>query len=150
MNTDSCEFRLSISQRGKIYLSSDWDYKGRKSFDIFVTDTVNDRLSLPEKMGETINSPATEQVGFVAPDESYIVFYRYSPDDKEKTGLYISFQNEDNSWSESKNLGDLINAPVEKCTQAASLSPDGKYLFFLRRYDEAIYWVDIKIIDNLK
>jgi hypothetical protein len=35
-------------------------------------------------------------------------------------------------------------------TQAASLSPDGRYLFFLRRREEAIYWVDARIIEDLR
>jgi hypothetical protein len=47
-------------------------------------------------------------------------------------------------------MGDLFNSPAESVTQAASLSPDGKYLFFLRRYEEAIYWVDAKIIEKLR
>ena len=47
-------------------------------------------------------------------------------------------------------MGEMFNAPVEQITQAASLSPDGKYLFFLRRLDEAIYWVDAKAIKKLK
>ena len=101
-------------------------------------------------MDDAITTPITEQIGFIAPDESYIIFYWYSPTNREGVGLYISFRRENSSWAEGKNMGPLFNAPTESCTQAASLSPDGKYLFFLRRYDEAIYWVDAKVIEYLK
>lgn len=150
LNTDSCDFRLSISQNGRIFLSSDRDYKGRKSFDIFVSELIDNSYSSPEKMDSAININATEQIGFIAPDESYIVFYRYSQNNPDDTGLYISFRRVDNSWTEGLNMGEMFNAPSEKCTQAASLSPDGKYLFFLRRFDEAIYWVDAKAIEKLR
>lgn len=31
-----------------------------------------------------------------------------------------------------------------------AFSPDGKYIFFLRRYKEAIYWVDANVIEDYK
>ncbi len=48
------------------------------------------------------------------------------------------------------NMGALFNSPAEAVTQAASLSHDGKYLFFLRRFQEAIYWVDARMIEDLE
>ena len=149
-NTDYCDFRLSISQKGTVYLSSDRDYRDGRSFDIFVSECSDGKYANPKIMDDAMTTPMTEQIGFIAPDESYIVFYRYPRTNPEGVGLYISFRTKDGSWTESKNMGKLFNSPPESCTQAASLSPDGKYLFFLRRYDEAIYWVDAKIIEELK
>jgi len=150
LNTDSCEFRLSIADSGTIYLSSDRDYRGRREFDIFTSEYVNSDYTVPNIMDEAITTAITEQICFVAPDERYIVFYRYNPNRLEDTGLYISFRNKNDSWSEGKNIGKLINEPTELVTQFASLSPDEKYMFFLRRYDETIYWVDTKLIEELK
>jgi len=131
-------------------LSSDREYSGRRSFDIYKSEFINGDYSTPIKMDNAITSPVTEQIGFIAPDESYLVFYRYPPNNRQGVGLYISFRKEDGSWTRGKNMGDMFNAPQDSCTQAASLSPDGKYLFFLRRYKEAIYWVDAKVIEELK
>ena len=149
-NTDYCDFRLSVSQKGTVYFSSDRDYRDGRSFDIFVSELTDGTYSDPIVMDDAITTPITEQVGFIAPDESYLVFYRYPRTHPDGVGLYISFRAEDGSWTEGKNMGDIFNAPAKSCTQAASLSPDGKYLFFLRRYDEAIYWVDAEIIEDLK
>ena len=149
-NTDYCDFRLSISQKGNVYLSSDRNYTDGRTFDIFVSELNNGQYTIPKIMSDAITTPITEQIGFIAPDESYIVFYRYPRTKPDSVGLYISFRTKDGSWTKGTNMGDLFNSPAESCTQAASLSPDGKYIFFLRRYDEAIYWVDAKIIEDLK
>jgi DNA-binding beta-propeller fold protein YncE len=149
-NTDYCDFRLSISQNGTVYLSSDRDYQDNRSFDIFVSECIDSKYTHPKIMDDAITTPITEQIGFIAPDESYIVFYRYPRTNPEGVGLYISFRTKDGSWTKGANMGDLFNSPAESCTQAASLSPDGKYIFFLRRYEEAVYWVDAKIIEELK
>jgi hypothetical protein len=101
-------------------------------------------------MSDSITTSITEQIGFIAPDESYIVFYRYPRSDLDKVGLYISFRKDDDTWTKGKHMGEMFNAPAKLVTQAASLSHDGKYLFFLRTYDEAIYWVDAEVIKQFK
>ncbi|MBN2414513.1 PD40 domain-containing protein [bacterium] len=150
LNSDSCDFRLTFARNGTVYLSSDRAYTGRESFDIFVSNPGTGGYSEPEILGESITTPATEQVGVIAPDERYLLFYRYDPAHRDMTGLYISFRRKDGSWTVGKNMGPLFNDPPESCTQAASLSPDGKYLFFLRRAHETVYWVDAKILEGLK
>jgi Tol biopolymer transport system component len=84
----------------------------------------------------------------IAPDESFLIY------DTQKTGsewdadenLFICFRKENGSWSESFDLGKSLNLPGGK--MLATVSPDFKYLFFCNRGD--IYWVSIKIIENLK
>ena len=91
------------------------------------------------------NSPVRGVHPCVAPDESFIIFDHDRPDGSEGD-LFVSFNNGDGTWSESYSLGDTINSSgIEFC---ASLSPDGKYLFFMKDFD--IYWVDIKIIDQFR
>lgn len=85
---------------------------------------------------------------FIAPDESYILMDG-QPTGRGKPEVFISFKQEDGSWSAPKNMGPVINAT--KTEFGASVSPDGKYLFFHRRIENKgdIYWVDAKIIDEL-
>lgn len=83
---------------------------------------------------------------FIAADESYIIFdakgeMRSNPQD-----LYISFRKKDNTWTTPQNLGPKIN--TSKMEGNASVSPDGKYLFFTRNFD--IYWVEATFIPELK
>ena len=85
---------------------------------------------------------------FIAPDESYVIW------DDQRNGnadLYISFRQKDGSWGQSINLGDTIN--TEYAEAYGSVTPDGKYFFFHRGYGNNkadIYWVDAKVIMNLK
>jgi hypothetical protein len=45
---------------------------------------------------------------------------------------YVFFRDRSGAWSEPVNLGDAINT-AEDSTFSASVSPDGRYLFFVSR-----------------
>jgi Tol biopolymer transport system component len=68
---------------------------------------------------------------------------------KGKGDLYISFRFADGSWSRAFNAAVLNTSEADWC---ATVSPDGKYLFFTRNGtgNGDIYWVDAKIIDELR
>jgi len=104
-----------------------------------------------EKLGDSINAgPAVHP--FIAPDESYLIFDgRDRPDGFGGWDLYISFRNNDGSWTEAKNMGEKINSSSNEL--CASVSPDGKYLFYeSSRHDDVmnIYWVNAKIFDKFR
>ncbi len=90
---------------------------------------------------------------YIAPDESYLIW-----DDRRKGGygdsdLYISFRQKDGSWGAAINLGDKINTEFED--SFGSITPDGKYFFFVRSFGVGgnkadIFWVDAKIIETLR
>ena len=88
----------------------------------------------------------------VAADESFFLFNSSSYGGYGKNDILVVFKKADNTWSDPINLGNKINTSYgETC---ASLSPDGKYIFF-SRYNEPeekcnIYWVNSSIIDSLK
>lgn len=71
----------------------------------------------------------------VSPDGRYLIF------DKNGTSLYVSFRNSDNEWGKPI---DLTKHGFHPGAGIASISPDGKYLFYGERDD--IYWVSPKII----
>ena len=75
----------------------------------------------------------------VSPDGSYIIF------DKNGTSLYVSFRISDNEWGKPI---DLTKHKFHSGAGIASISPDGKYLFYGEKDD--IYWVSTKIIKELK
>jgi Tol biopolymer transport system component len=75
----------------------------------------------------------------ISPDGSCIIF------DKNGTYMYVSFRNMDNEW---RKPIDLTKHGFHPKVGIASISPDGKYLFFGKRDD--IYWVSTKIIEELK
>lgn len=60
--------------------------------------------------------------------------------------LFISYRKKDGSWTVAIKLGPQIN--TDKYEGIATVSPDGKCLFFNR--DNDIYWVSAKFIDELR
>ncbi|MCP4290777.1 MAG: hypothetical protein GY780_02960 [bacterium] len=82
----------------------------------------------------------------IAPDESYMIFDSGRPENNTLVDLYISFQNDDGSWTDAKNLGPQIN--MSGINQCPILSPDGKYLFWNCHND--IYWVSTDFFAELK
>jgi len=101
------------------------------------------------KMGKEVNTGVDIGHSYIAPDESYMIFDGERSSGFGECDLYISFK-ENGVWTESYNLGPKIN--TEQCEMTASVSPDGKYLFFHRGGEDIgnIYWVDfIKIKKEL-
>lgn len=102
----------------------------------------------PEWLGGGVNVPKPGAHGFIAPDESFIVFDSYQrPGGQGGEGdLWVCFKNPDGTWGEAINLGDGVNTPATNF--CPSLSPDGKYLFFSTYRD--IYWVSAEAIERLR
>ena len=65
-------------------------------------------------------------------------------------GLIVTDFNKDGKWSEPVMLGPEINATQTEF--GASVSPDGKYLFFHRRVEGNgdIYWVSSEFMNELR
>jgi Tol biopolymer transport system component len=81
----------------------------------------------------------------ISPDERFLVFDAYGPDALGGSGdddFYISVRLEDGTWSEPAHLMEISTAGAN---MTASLSPDGKYLFYYANHD--IYWVSAEILE---
>jgi len=124
----------SLAANGTLYF--------RSGDDLYYSEYCDGKFAEPAKLPETVNSPYPESKPYVAPDERFLLFVRYSmPESIDGgRGLYISFRREDGSWTQAQNTHILGSLP--------KFSPDGKYFFFSRGGD--IYWVDAKIIEELK
>jgi hypothetical protein len=77
----------------------------------------------------------------IAPDGSYLIF-----DIQDKnTNLFVSLKNNTGKWG---RVIDLTRHGLPPGARSAYISPDGKYLFYGLNGD--IWWVDIKVIKNLR
>jgi len=134
---------VSSSRSGTLYFSSQYD--GKRG--IFKSENRHDKYPEVVYLSAEINSDFFSHP-FIAPDESYILMDG-QPTERGKPELFISFKLADGTWSAPKNMGPLINAT--KTEFGASVSPDGKYLFFHRRVNGKgdIYWVDSAIMNEL-
>jgi len=95
-------------------------------------------------LGPEVNSEMEDYAVCIARDESFLLIYRFDSRNPDEAGLFVSFQEGDGGWSEANRLetGTMLDHAFD-----ASLSPDGRYIFFLARGD-GIYWVDAAILDG--
>jgi hypothetical protein len=119
----------------------------------------NGELAEPKKIDQGISGVASNFSPCVAPDESYLIFSSTRPG-YGISDLYITFRNEDGSWTRPKNMGSRINTSAKESFPFVTF--DGRYLFFMsNRISELnetpipdgpgnVYWLDAKIIEDLK
>jgi len=129
VNTASKEFFPSVTIDGTIYYTHLDTVANEES--IYRSRLVDGVYQEPEKLGPNVNIGRARYNAFVAPDESYIIIPAYGmPDSYSATDYYISFRDTSDNWSQPVNMGPEINSSFSK-EWSASVSPDGKYIFFM-------------------
>lgn len=128
INTDKNEFYPAITNNNNIYFTSDWDSSKGKD-DIFLSEYNNGKYNQPISLGSDINTEGYEFNAYVSPDESIMIYTAYNRKDGFGSGdLYISKKVENGDWTESKNLGSLINS--NKMDYCPFLEPTTNTLYF--------------------
>ncbi|MGB7295761.1 MAG: hypothetical protein WBC70_09255 [Candidatus Aminicenantales bacterium] len=110
---------------------------------IYVSQYAGSGFSEPEKLddrifGGQVSGPC------VSPNGRTLVVHARKDGGFGSWDLYASFRDAAGSWGGLVNLGNTIN--TEAGEAGASLSPDGRYLFFSRNGD--IYWISADIIEE--
>jgi Tol biopolymer transport system component len=165
----------SIANSGNIYYYSSSIKGGLGNGDIFMSKFENGIYSEPVNLGSPINTEYWENDPYISPDESYIIFQTDREGNHEYGDLVISYKDKNGSWIEPVNMGPNVNSP-NAGVGCPWVTPDGKYLFYssgitdYKRYSdepldyetkmrilnspgygsEDIFWVDAKIIGELK
>jgi hypothetical protein len=143
---------LDVANNGTLYFPT----RREDSFgegDIYRSRFINGAYTMPENLGGIINTRYSEGDLCVAPDESFLIVSCWNrPDNRGVSDFYISCRNINGEWSRLKNMSAPVNSDHEE--NCPTLSPDGKYFFFNRRNVNTgkgnIYWVDARIIEELK
>jgi hypothetical protein len=138
INDEHLHWQVSVDAAGNLYFGSErTGSKGRD--DVFLAEFASGVFRKPVSLGPEINSGAHEGNPFIAPDGSYLIFGR--------DGLWISFKRSDGSWTRAQNLGDVFKGAL-----CPYVSPDQKYIFFLRMgqgYND-VWWADAGFIEDLR
>ncbi|GER02270.1 hypothetical protein JCM17845_28930 [Iodidimonas gelatinilytica] len=144
--------RLTASDNGTYYF--DTFNKDQLDFPIRYSRLIDGVYEVPKPLSKAINTGTYLNHPFIAPDESYLLWDAKREDGYGDSDIYISFRQEDGSWGGATNLGNEINTDAWEAS--ASVTPDGKYLFFNRNMgsdeyeDVDIFWVDAGIIEALR
>lgn len=145
---------MSVSSKGTMVFD---DYKSNDV--IRMSRIINGKREEPKLLDNHINTGKWTAHPFIAPDESFLIWGSERDDGYGMSDNYISFQQQDGSWGPAINMGEKINS--ELVENGARLTPDGKYLLFSRSeekeredgstyWEAKKYWVDAKIIENLR
>ncbi|KZS41064.1 hypothetical protein AWE51_23185 [Aquimarina aggregata] len=145
--------RLTASAKGT-YVFDEMSEEGHLRY----SRLIDGKREEPRSFGKEINTGKSNAHPFIAPDESYILWDGRRDSGYGNADIYVSFRQKDDSWSKAINLGENIN--TEASEYGASVTPDGKYLFFNRnvgkvkptdKYENTdMFWVDAQVIERLR
>lgn len=142
--------RLTASSKGTYFFD---EFKRDLTGDIRYSRIIDGKYEEPRLLNKEINTGKSFHP-FIAPDESYLIFDSIREGGFGDSDIYISFRQQNEEWSRPINLGNKIN--TEAWEASASVTPDGKYLFFNRNmgsdnYENVdIFWVNAEIIEKLR
>jgi len=125
--------RLTASSKGTYFFD---EFKRDFTGDIRYSRFVDGKYEEPKLLDKKINTGKSFHP-FIAPDESYLIFDSKREDGFGDSDIYISYRQQNGEWGAPINLGNKIN--TEAWEASASVTPDGKYLFFNRNMGSGNY-----------
>jgi hypothetical protein len=157
VSTPGYEYYPSFGPDGSLYINSNRDGTGA----IYRAERLSDGgFAPPVKAGHPF-LPRDGDLSF-APDGSFIVVSAQRPwvGGSFRNNLFVSFRRADGTYADVVEMDNTINTPAhEWCPM---VTPDGKYLFFSRRFgaydtqgwdgttDGDVFWVDVRALDKYR
>lgn len=129
VNSKNWDSQPSLSSDGHVlYFASDRP-GGQGGKDIWVTHSLKEGYwSAPRNLGLPINTPEDEQVPFIHPDGRSLYFETTGLPGMGGSDLYVSYLQEDGSWSKPLNLGYPINTKANESGLFVGI--DGQTAYF--------------------
>jgi hypothetical protein len=152
IDTRMTKGQVSVARNGNIYFSG--RVLTERTPGIYLCRYSDGKYLPPEKIAGPLTSAALLLDPWIDPEERFMLF-SCSPEEGPPmlTDIGLSYRRADGTWSKPVRLGGPVNTPAYE--RFPSLSPDGKYLFFIRSLSQSFvgdqahfYWVDAKILDE--
>jgi len=153
VNSDGNEYFPSVTRGGTLYFTRR-PAEGEES--IYRSERTDDGYAEPVRLPAEVNAGRARFNAFIEPDERFLIQPIYGLEDSlGATDYYINFRGAEGEWSGPIQLGERVNSPARQ-EYAATLSPDGAYLFFMstrsrykdRRIDPPLTWADLTRIHD--
>jgi L-ascorbate metabolism protein UlaG (beta-lactamase superfamily)/precorrin-6B methylase 2 len=143
--------QVTVARSGNVYFSG--RVLTEKMPGIYLCRYSDGTYWPPEKLGGPLGSVALLVDPWIDPDERFLLVSCPGQDGPPMlTDIGISYRQADGSWSQPVRLGGSVNTPAFE--RFPSLSPDGRYLFFIRSLSQQFvgdqahfYWVDASVLD---
>jgi len=120
VNAMSLHWQIAVASSGTLYFGGRDEKNSLGSSDIYSSRLVNGEYAPPVNLGPAVNSKDGESQPFVAPDESFILFYRAAG---QIPTAYVSLKGQDGKWLPA------VTFDLPWAGAGLIVSPDGKYLF---------------------
>lgn len=147
INTELDEFYPVVTKSKNLYYTLDNPNLNMKD-DIYVSKYINGIYTKPIRLADSINSNGYEFNAYVSPDESYLIYTCYNREDGLGSGdLYISYQ-EDNGWTQAKNMGASINS--DKMDYCPFVDTNTKIMYFTSKRLKASHINTALKLEDLK
>ncbi|MFC1724938.1 hypothetical protein ACFL4T_04865 [candidate division KSB1 bacterium] len=137
INSSNWERLQCVSSDGSMYFTRNLMMNGEA---VYVSRMVNGEFTEPEKLGEEFNSDDHELAIVFGPGDEYFLIDQMN--DGRQDELVISYKRPDGTWTDKIKI-----SPPNHCGGFLSVSPDGKYLFFL---GDGIFWMSTSFVEDLK
>jgi hypothetical protein len=133
LNRPNSQFYPSLTKAGTLYFTRS-DEKTGKS-EILRARKNENRFDTPELLPPVVNGNGNIYNAFISADESFLIGCVENKNNEINPGFsnyYIFFRDSNDNWSDGISFGPEINIKGSNAI-SASVSPDGKYLFFSAR-----------------
>jgi hypothetical protein len=140
LNTSQDEYHPCVVADSSVYFEN---AAGKICYSKFQNGAYLPRILLPPMFNDPNQAWGNP---FVSPDESYFIFNSSRPGGFGGTDLYISYKKIDGSWTNPKNLGNIINTSTNE--NGVEITDDSLYMTYVSNND--IYWVGSNFIDSLR
>jgi hypothetical protein len=149
INSLEMHWQISVDRAGNLYFGV-WKVDPATDrtleHDIYVSRSQDGHFQIPDRLGPEINGPDTRQFSpHVSPEGDYLLFSRTMKNPPFRTTIHLSFLDKNGRWMPAFDISDLLKINGGN----ARLTPDGKFMFFLRSGLE-IYWMDAGFIEELR
>ena len=135
VNAMGLHWQVSVSKAGTLYFSGRSEKDGYGSADIYCSRLVNGEYTAPVNLGPAINTKDGESQPFIAPDESFILFFRAAG---QIPSAYVSFKSRDGRWLPA------VTFDLPWAGAGLIVSPDGKFLFAGGQWKSAQFLEELK------
>ncbi len=144
INTHGNEGALNISPDGKyLFFAACNRDDGYGSCDIYWAKRSGNRWSVPENLGEVVNSSQWDSQPSFSPDGKTLYFASKRSGGKGSSDIWRTELRRDGQWSQPENLGDSINTRSEE--MSPFIHPDDQTLYFSSKGHPGLGGMDLYV-----